>query len=207
MYADALKTNDFCGEYYREGENEPVTVTFARKVKAGREAAYEEWARGIFAAARRFCGHQSLSILRPSPSTGGKYVFMLHFDNREHEQAWEKSDVRAEFLKRLEDEDLVEGETEINLASGFEFWFPLAEVPSAAPPPRWKMVTIIIPTVIALVMLANALLAPLNLQWPLELKIAAQCVFQVLLMTYVIMPRIMTLFQPWLYPREKVKRA
>ncbi|MFC7050778.1 antibiotic biosynthesis monooxygenase [Emcibacter nanhaiensis] len=199
MFAQAVNTSEFCPA---AEDNEPVTVTIARKVRPGKEVAYEQWAKDISAAARRFCGHQSLSILRPSPATGGKYVFMLHFDTREHERAWEDSAVRAEYLQKLEDDGLVEGETEINLASGFEFWFPMAEVPSAAPPPRWKMVTLVIPTVILLVMLVNYLFHPIYANWPGELRLVVQCIFQVLLMTYVIMPRLISLFRFWLYPQK-----
>ena len=199
MFANTVNASEFSPAVE---DNEPVTVTIARKVKPGKETAYEQWARDISAAARLFCGHQSLSILRPSASTGGKYVFMLHFDSREHERAWENSEVRANYLKKLEDEDLVEGETEFNLASGFEFWFPMAEVPSAAPPPRWKMVTIVIPTVILLVMLVNFLFQPIYANWPGELRLVVQCIFQVLLMTYVIMPRLISLFRFWLYPQK-----
>ncbi|WP_138380204.1 antibiotic biosynthesis monooxygenase [Luteithermobacter gelatinilyticus] len=198
MYAEALKTPEICPEQ----DNEPVTVTISRKVKPGREKAYERWAKEVSLAAREFMGHQNLSIFRPSVTTGGRYVFMLHFDSHEHQQAWEQSPVRAAFLQRLRDEDLVEGETEIAKATGFEFWFPYAEVPEAAPPPRWKMVVIMIPTVVALVLLVNTLLAPLAGHWPVEVKIVVQCVFQILLMTYVIMPRLTTLFKGWLYPQK-----
>src|SRR5215207_8848350 len=38
-------------------EEPPVTVLYSRRVKPGREAAFEAWAHGIVAASRQFPGH------------------------------------------------------------------------------------------------------------------------------------------------------
>ncbi|EIJ36702.1 hypothetical protein [Thiothrix nivea] len=46
------------------GQECPVTVSVARKVKAGKEAAYEDWLHGVNAAAHRFQGHQGSNVFR-----------------------------------------------------------------------------------------------------------------------------------------------
>ncbi|WP_321391016.1 antibiotic biosynthesis monooxygenase [Emcibacter sp.] len=178
----------------------PVTVTISRKVKKGKEKEYEEWAHTLIDVAKTFPGHQKLTIIRPSAATKGNYLFVVHFDTMAHQLEWEDSSERAEFLQQLVDRDLVEGETEITKASGFEFWFPLADVPSPSPPPRWKMVLIMIPTIIGLTLLMNYLFGGYMRGWSLEARVIVQIIFQVLLMTYVIMPRLTSLFRPWLYP-------
>jgi antibiotic biosynthesis monooxygenase (ABM) superfamily enzyme len=47
----------------RPAADDPVTVLYSRRVKPGREADFETWARGIVAAARRFPGHLGASVL------------------------------------------------------------------------------------------------------------------------------------------------
>ena len=45
--------------------DEPVTVTVARRVAAGREPEFEQWYDGVIAAASRFPGFLGSGVLRP----------------------------------------------------------------------------------------------------------------------------------------------
>jgi uncharacterized protein len=48
----------------RAARTEPVTAVFSRRVRPGREAAFEDWAHGVIAAATRWPGHLGASVLR-----------------------------------------------------------------------------------------------------------------------------------------------
>ncbi len=47
------------------GEDPPATAVASRRVKAGREREFEEWASGIFAA-NKFPGYLGSEVFRPS---------------------------------------------------------------------------------------------------------------------------------------------
>lgn len=176
---------------------EPVTVSVSRKVLPGHEKDYEDWIAGISRDASKFTGHLGLSVLRPSRATQGEYVLIYRFDSYEHGRAWEESDTRKAWIDRLD--GIVEGEPTYKKVTGLEFWFDLPSVPAAASPSPHKMA-------LTLIVVVFALIYPLQLTigaWlsgaPLWLKVLAIVVLQVLLMTYVVMPRVTRLLKPWLF--------
>jgi uncharacterized protein len=177
----------------------PVTVVTARRVRAGREADYEAWVRGITAAARDFPGHLGVSVLKPSASTGGKYVLVVNFDSYAHQRAWEESAVRAGFLAELE--GMVEGEAEIKKVSGLEFWFDLPELPAAATPNRHRMTLVLIAVVFVLVLAVNLAFGPWLATLPLVPRVAVVVVLQVLALSYLVMPLVTRVLKGFLYPR------
>ncbi|GAB4362585.1 MAG: antibiotic biosynthesis monooxygenase [Oricola sp.] len=187
------------GHVVQPGEEGPVTVSISRRVKPGREAEYEEWLHGIIAEASGFPGHQGVNILRPSPQTGGRYVLIYRFDDWAHCQDWENSDVRAEWIERLD--GLVEGETHTKRVTGLEFWFDLPEVPAAAHAPRYKMAVVLVIVVFALVFPLQVFLGPLLAAWPAWARSLLIVMIQVLLMTYVVMPRVTRVLKDWLYAK------
>lgn len=148
--------------------------------------------------AQTFPGHMGVSTLPPSDVTDGDYVIIFRYDTYENLCAWEESEERAEWLKKLE--GLVEGEARIQRVTGLEFLFPLAEVPAATPPPSpHKMAIVLIAVVFCLVTAINMLFGHWLAQLPLFLRIFVLVTLQVLLMTYVVMPRVTALLKPWLY--------
>ena len=176
-------------------ETGPVTISVARRVAPGREGDYEEWLRGITAEALRFPGHMGVNVLRPTKGSND-YVTIFRFDTYEHSRAWEESPVRAAWLDRLE--GIVEGEDQVRKATGLEFWFSLPELPAAHPSPH-KMALVLIVVVFTLLMLINAVLAPLTGDWPAVLRLFVAVCLQVSLMTYLVMPRVTLLLKSWLY--------
>lgn len=176
----------------------PVTVTIARRVKPGHEAEYESWIDGITKVAQTFPGHMGISALPPSDVTAGDYVIIFRYDTYEHLREWEESEERAAWLSKLE--GLVEGDARIQRVTGLEFLFPLAEVPAATPPPSpHKMAAILIVVVFCLVTAINLVFGHWLAQLPLLARILVLVTLQVLLMTYVVMPRVTRLLKPWLY--------
>ncbi|HCZ49199.1 MAG TPA: antibiotic biosynthesis monooxygenase [Gammaproteobacteria bacterium] len=176
---------------------EPVTVSIARRVRPGKEQAYESWVRQIIAAVSRYPGHLGVAVLRPEPGRRADYVLVDRFDSLQHQQAWEQSAERAGFLQRLA--DLTEGEERIQKVSGLEFWFSLPEVPAEAVPRRHRMTLVITLAVFVLGMTLNGLFGDVLAQLPLVARVAVLSIVQVLVLSYLLMPRLTALFKHWLY--------
>lgn len=183
-------------------EGGPVTVSVARRVRPGREADYENWVHGICGAAREFPGHLGVEVLRPGPRTNNEYVIIYRFDTFEHGRAWETSEARAANMSKLD--GLVAAENRKKV-SGLEFWFDLPELPATAHPSQHKMALTLIGVVFSLLILLNLLLAPVlgELNWVVRTLIIV--IFQVLLMTYVVMPKLTRLLKDWLYSSDPTR--
>ena len=177
--------------------HEPVTVSIARRVRPGKEQAYESWVRQIIAAVSRYPGHLGVAVLRPVPGGRADYVLVDRFDSLQHQQNWEQSAERAGFLQRLA--DLTDVEKQIQKASGSEFWFSLPEVPAEAVPHRHKMTLVITVAVFCLGMTLNGLFGDVLHQLPLVVRVAVLSIVQVLALSYVLMPRLTALLKNWLY--------
>ncbi len=179
--------------------NTAVTVSIARKVKAGAEKKYEDWLHRIAEVAMGFPGHQGVHVLKPSDKTSGEYVLIVGFSSYEHQKNWEESSQRQQFLDELDEKELIDGCTKIKKVSGLEFWFTLPEIPSHAAPNRHKMALVLIVVVFSLLFSINLAFG----QWlnvlPLALKLAVMVTGQVLLMTYLVMPMVTRLLKGWLY--------
>ncbi|WP_422049064.1 antibiotic biosynthesis monooxygenase [Shimia sp.] len=181
-------------------ENPPVTISVYRRILPGREAAYEEWIRGISEVASHFDGQQGINILRPSEQTGGRYVVIYRFDTYEHATAWENSPVRTEWIAKLE--GITDGEPDRESATGLEVWFDLPEAPRPTQPPRHKMAVVLIAVIFALVFALQLLLGPVMTGLPRWSQTLIIVTIQVLAMTYLIMPVITMLLKAWLFRKK-----
>lgn len=176
---------------------DPVTVSIARRVLPGREQDYENWIRQIIAAVSNYPGHLGVAVLRPAPGVRGDYILVDRFDSLAHQQAWERSDERAGYLQQLA--EITEGETHINRVSGLEFWFSLPQVPANAVPRRHRMTVVITLAVFALGLTINGLFGDFLHRLWLVPRVALLSVAQVVLLSYVLMPRLTALLKRWLY--------
>lgn len=177
----------------------PVTISIARRVKPGHEADYEDWLKGITSEALKFSGHMGVNVLRPT-SKSGEYVTIFRYDSYEHSKAWEDSPIRSEWLDKLE--GIVEGEAKVHKGTGLEFWFSLPELPAAHPSPH-KMAVVLLVVVYSMVVLLNYCLEPFTKDWPMLTRLFATIFCQVMLMTYVVMPRVTRVLKPWLFGEKK----
>lgn len=177
----------------------PITITVSRKVKPGREADYEAWSKEIISAGASFPGFLGVNVLKPAHETGGEYVSIYRFDTYAHAREFQNSSQRAELLDKLEEENIVEGEPEIKQVTGLETWFELPEVPASATPSPHRMAIVLIVVVFVLVLTISYLLGPHMQSLPLPVRVLILVTLQVLLMTYIVMPRVTRLLKNWLY--------
>ena len=172
-----------------------VTAVITHRVKPGRQEGYEQWIKGISAAAREFQGHLGVSILRPQPGSPPDYVIVLQFNACNHLMAWLKSDVRNTWIERVK--PLIQAQENIQILSGLESWFQLPKQPGA--PKRYKQAILVWVGVMIVALGVSPLIAPLLSFLPWLLKVAVNVAVTVVLLSYVIMPRLTRWFKGWLF--------
>jgi uncharacterized protein len=179
-------------------EDVPVTAIINHVVRKGREEGYEVWFHGIAAAARLFQGHQGVSSLCLKDSSHPEYVVILKFDRYHNLKTWLESDIRKEWIDRLQ--PLIEKSEPIQTRTGLETWFTLPHQKS--PPPRYKIAIVSWLGVFVLMTVLNPVLAPILMHLP---RILAQLIltgFIVLILTYLVMPYLTKQLESWLYPKQ-----
>lgn len=179
-------------------ETGPLTVIVTWRVRQGCEGEFEAWRREISAAALSFPGHMGVNVILPRKEVR-EYVVIFRFDTYEHLRAWQESDIRRELLKRAE--PFRESEPTYHLESGLEYWFAPSGVPAS--PPRWKMALVTVLGVWPVSMLIPGLLAPLIGKHPLALQALFIAVGIVILLTWVVMPVLVRVLNPWLQHRSQ----
>lgn len=182
------------------GENYPVTAVISHIVRPGREQGYEEWFHGIATDARTFKGHLGVSTIRPRDHDHPEYVVILKFDRYDNLKTWLESDVRRDWIARLQ--PLIEKPEAIQTLTGLETWFSLPDQPFMAPPPRYKMVLVTWLGVFFTAVILSRSLSPLLSSLPVLLSQLIDTGVAVVLLTYVVMPRLTQLFRHWLYPNS-----
>jgi len=184
----------------RPAADDSVTVLYSRRVKPGREADFEAWARGIVAAARQFPGHLGASVLDAPGSR--EYHILFSFADRRSLRAWLESAERHRWLAR--GRDLLEADRGLQQLTGLETWFKLpgSNVPTMKPPPRWKMWLVSLVAVYPLVLAFQVLLVPRMTKLPLPLRALLFPLVLLTLMTFVVMPMVTRLLHRWLGPRH-----
>jgi len=184
----------------RQPDREPVTVTIARQVAAGREDDFQRWSDELTALAAGFPGFLGAGMLRPAPPThphqvGDPWHVIFRFDSAAHLADWESSAERSRWL--AEGEHLVES-TAVQRVSGLETWFSLPGRTAPAPP-KWKMF-LVSATVFYLLNLTLSLIYGWALNdWPLFLHIVVISVPVTAVATWLVMPRAARALQKWLY--------
>lgn len=176
-----------------------VTAIISHVVRPEREQGYEAWFHGIAADARKFKGHLGVSTIRPQDHSHPEYVVILKFDCYGNLKTWLESDVRHEWIERLQ--PLIEQPESIQTLTGLETWFSLRNQPLKAPPPRYKMALVTWMGVFVTLTVVSRLLAPILSNLPILLNQLITTGLVVALLTYLIMPRLTRLFKRWLYPK------
>jgi uncharacterized protein len=134
--------------------------------------------------------------LAPGPCALPRHV-VYRFADADKQRAWETSAERAAWLARADEFARETGATHV---SGLETWFALPGRTAPAPP-KWKMAVVTFAAIYPLALLANVVLVPRTAAWPLPFRPLAFAGVLVLLMTWIVMPRLTRLLRRWLYPR------
>ncbi|WP_413176416.1 antibiotic biosynthesis monooxygenase [Anabaena azotica] len=181
-----------------EQQEQSVTVVISQVVKSGCESAYEAWLKDITGVVRTYLGHLGTNVIRPQQGLHSEYVIIFRFDTYDNLKTWMESGDRKYWLTQAQ--HLVQSEPYVQQLSGLEAWFSLPGKPLKTPP-RYKTALLTWAVVYVLINLLNRLLTPLLANLPpliISLIISA---IMVVLLTYVVMPRVTRLFSSWLYEK------
>ena len=178
-----------------------VTAMITHQVKPGRTQSYEDWIKGISAAARQFEGHLGVSILRPQAGKNPNYIIVLQFDHIDHLQTWLDSDIRKDWIERVQ--PLIRADETVQVLTGLETWFYLPSLgQGTSPPPRYKMAVVTWIGVCLAVGTLSTLLAGFYARLPFLIRLMVSSGLVVTALTYLVMPQLTRLFRPWLYGKR-----
>jgi len=174
--------------------NEPIHIAVTRRVKPGYETEFQELLRKFFRDSFAGTGVQGASMLVPPPgSSSSEFGILRTFASRKDSEAFYNSPAFKAWEKRVD--ALTEGEPARRELRGLEAWFRSP----GSPPPVWKMAALTFIAVWPVSMLVPAVLQPLigNAVGPVIFA-GAVAAGIVLLLTWVAMPMIVKIAQPWL---------
>ena len=176
--------------------DEPVTTIVKRTPKPGMQQAFEDYIRGITAAAVKQPGYLGCNVFRPDHPSD-EYQLIYKFDSMRHFQRWENSEQRQHWHQVAA--QVTQGHRSIKVLTGLETWFTLPGGQAVIPPPKHKMAIIIWLCIFPIITLFNWLTDMLLPNLAFYSKTALITLITVPLMTYVLMPRLSQLFHNWLH--------
>ncbi|OPF63064.1 antibiotic biosynthesis monooxygenase [Hydrogenophaga sp. H7] len=181
-----------------------VTVLVTRRVAPGAVAGFEAAMAGMIDAATHFPGHLGGQLVRPGEAGSGDEPLLYHvvfaFDNDAHLAAWQNSPERSHWLAQVAPHTI--GAQEMRRVSGLDYWFAPAGSTTKAPPPRWKVAVVTWLGIFPTVLLLFLTVAPLLADWPLVPRTMVITVLVVVLMTWVVAPRLTRWLSGWLHAHE-----
>ena len=173
---------------------EAATAVFARRVKSGHEAEYEKLTREMVEASKAFPGQLGATMLHEADSPN--YTIVYSFTDRTALEAWLDSPQRGQLSARAD--QIAESHLRLPPLAGLETWFTLPHQVTIKPPPRWKMWLVSLTAIYPFVVAFQVLLLPPIKTWPLLLRSAILPLTLLTLMTFVVMPVVTRIAQPWL---------
>ena len=190
-----------------------VTVLIARRVAPASVAAFEVAMQGMLAAAEGFAGHLGGQVIRPGDSdTPGEslaadgstepllYHVVFAFDNEAHLAAWQNSAERAHWLAQVLPHTV--GQQQLHRVTGLDYWFAAPNSTTRPAPPRWKVATVTWLGIFPTVLLLFLTIAPLMADWYLVPRVMVITVLVVLIMTWVVAPRLTRWLHSWLHAKR-----
>ncbi|BAL91984.1 hypothetical protein AMIS_67640 [Actinoplanes missouriensis 431] len=178
-----------------------VTVAITRRADPARAAEMAAWVRAGASLAETFPGFLGTGWVRPEVGSS-EWHMLYRFADAEALHDWEESAQRRWWLSSAE--GFVE-HTRVERRTGIEGWFdPPRELavdepgPAPAAPPRWKQAVTIWLGFFPVSLLSAYLLAPHLGALNTVLKTLVSTLVLTPIMTYLVLPRVTRLLQPWL---------
>jgi uncharacterized protein len=176
-----------------------ITTIVRRRVRAGKEAAYEAWLAELLREASRLPGYLGTDVQKPA-APDRTYVSIFRFDTLANLEAFERSELRQNYLAKVA--PFVEADAIWDRLTGLEVWFEAPKGTIAPQPVRWKMALLLIGLVFVLVEVLSTIVGFAAPDLNPRLTLLAIVTAQVCLLTYVIMPRVTRWLAFWLFPQH-----
>lgn len=173
-----------------------------RTVKQGYQGSFEAALHDFIAASFHSEGQLGVHVIRPAPGTGSReYGIVRRFSSAEARDSFYASRLFHDWEEAVA--PMVEGGPVRQELSGLEAWFSLPGHAAARQPARWKMALVTLAGVYPVSILVPWLLHPvINALHPL-LQTFLIAVGIVVTLTWVVMPVLVKILRPWLYPRAE----
>ncbi|REK10759.1 MAG: antibiotic biosynthesis monooxygenase [Planctomycetota bacterium] len=173
-----------------------IHIAVTRHVKPGLEGQFEQVLRDYARESLREPGTTGVHLIGPLNSGGSEYGFLRSFEDEPASEAFYRSELYQEFLRRVA--PLVDGEPRRRKLTGLEAFFRT----SGSAPPKWKMVALtwlgVVPTVHFWGTVFSFL--PIEGMHPL-LVLSVRLGFVVATLGWVVMPLVTKAFGWWLAGR------
>jgi len=175
----------------------PVTVSITRRVDGNRLAEVTHWVQSGVNLANTYDGFLGSGWVR-AHADSDEWHMLYRFADADTLEAWEASDDRADWL--YEGRELVEV-ARVERRTGIEGWFDEPQPGAPAAPPRWKQAVTIwlgfFPLSLVFTTVASSFVPGWHDLWPIAtVLITTLCLTPT--MTYLLLPFVTRLLQPWL---------
>jgi len=183
------------------GENGSVTVLVNRTVPLAEAEEFLKTVQELLREFDRFTGTAGSLVFRRRCGESVEFSILQRFVSRTAHEEWLQSPDFIRWRSRVAPQKPTAGHVQRYV--GMESFFVSAQAPEA--PPRWKMAIILMLVVYPMSLVMSHWLAPILEKMPLLIGSLLTSVFMVLLMTYVLVPPLTKLFEPWLNPAGEPK--
>jgi antibiotic biosynthesis monooxygenase (ABM) superfamily enzyme len=151
----------------------------------------------------RHPGHLGVQVLRPNPGASPEWVVVIKFLTRDHYDAFRVCDEYTQWTRQLR--ELLEAEPVYEERTGLESWFVLPGMTSQPVLPKWKM-ALVTWIGVSIAVFALGIVVEHGPAWfkewkPLPKQLVLNAIV-VALLTWVIMPFLVRLLRPLLYPSK-----
>jgi len=176
-----------------------ITV-ITHTIKYGQNEAFESWLHGIIQEAIQFKGYQGINVIKPFDNTN-EYTLTVRFDARKNRLAWEASEIRKEWVSKLD--PMISKEGTIRYEEGVEFWFSVPKKPTSVSAPKWKMALLTWCAAFCMIFCLSTILNIVAPELPFIFRLLILTMIMILSLTYVIMPQLTKIFYFWLFKQER----
>lgn len=180
--------------------NGVVTTVVTRRVKADRHDDYERSLRQLLADVEHLDGYLGADIHPPATSGDPIYTSVFRFASLEQRNDFQAGEINRRFLETID--PLVDSDPVWATHTGLEMWFAPPPGTVVPQPVRWRMALLLGTVVYVLVLVLGRIAAALIGDWPTPLRLAVVIAIEIILMTYLILPRLTHGLARWIYPRS-----
>lgn len=176
----------------------PITsAVIVQRVPSAQTEWFLEWQRGIGIEAEKFPGYRGADVYPPQDEEKENWVVVIHFDKVDDVDMWLSSEVRRQWLRKLDDKI---GHFNIQvLPGGFGPWFlKQSKDCSSITPPPWKMFLTVLLGLYPTVMLLTVFIGPYTQTLGLAWGMLIGNVLSVAILQWAVLPVLDKLLARWL---------
>jgi uncharacterized protein len=177
-----------------------ITVSITRTVRAGSEPAFEAALYDFVQRTLPQAGQLGVHVLRPAPGSGSReYGIVRAFAHRDALAAFHVSPEYRAWQEAVV--GLTEGAARTQELTGLESWFTPPGAP-LRPLPKTKLFVATLLGVYPTQMALGLTLGTLTSAWLFPLGSLVFDAVMVAALTWVVMPLVTRLLNPWLHPKQ-----